>query len=186
MKCSFLGLGLLLLPWAATAAEPRGLVVDEAHSQVTVAVKATVDSFTAILEHYEAAIQVDPAGRRVRTAVFRFKFADLKTGKPGRDAEMNTWEQSAQFPDARFTLTSLTPGTDGRLVAHGRLRLHGVERELTFPVSVTTDHTVFAVDAEAPFDTRNFGLPVIRKFALLKVDPVVTVRVHLQGNVTAP
>jgi iron complex transport system substrate-binding protein len=43
---------------------------------------------------------------------------------------------------------------------------------------------VAAALGDASLDTREFGLPVIRLFGLLKVDPVVRVRFHLQG--TAP
>jgi polyisoprenoid-binding protein YceI len=94
---------------------------------------------------------------------------------------MNEWQQTVQHPEAVYTLTSLAAGVDGRLTATGTFRLHGVERTLVFPVAVTEDNSVVAIDGEVKLDTREFGLPVIRKFAVLKVDPLVTVRFHLQG-----
>jgi polyisoprenoid-binding protein YceI len=186
MKFPIRGALLALLTVVSATAAERNLVVDRALSRVEVGVKATVDSFVAKLSVYDAAIRLDATAPHVTAAVFRFKFADIKTGKPDRDEQMNAWQQTATFPDADFTLSSLTPAAEGRFLARGRLRLHGVERELSFPVSITSDQTLFAVDGEAKFDTRDFGLPVIRKFALLKVDPLVTVRFHLQGAVAAP
>lgn len=163
-------------------AATQRLAVDHAHSQIEVAVHATVDSFTARLGDYDAQIDVDPDTAKVLGAQFRFRFADLKTGKPRRDREMHEWQRTEEHPDGEFALAALEPTADGRFTARGTLRLHGTVKEIRFPVSVTTDHTLFAVDGQPTLDTREFGLPVIRKLALLKVDPVVTVRFHLQTS----
>lgn len=163
-------------------AATQRLVIDRSNSQVEVAVHATVDSFTAKLANYDAQIEVDPATARVTAARFQFRFAELKTGKEKRDREMHEWQQTEAHPDGEFALTALESTADGRFTARGTLRLHGVTKELSFPVAVTTDRRLFAVDGEPSLDTRDFGLGVIRKFAVLKVDPVVKVRFHLQGS----
>jgi polyisoprenoid-binding protein YceI len=179
----------LLITLSPLAAADRPLALDSATSRVEIDVKATVDSFTATLPVYQAAIQVDGQPLHVTTASFRFHFADIKTGKSDRDGQMNAWQQSEKFPDGAFTLTSLTPATGGANAfnATGTLQLHGVTRALTFPVTISTGTGGrVTIDGAAPFDTRDFGLPIIRKFALFKVDPHVTVRFHLAGNVSAP
>lgn len=175
----------LLLALSPLAAAERPLALDSAASRVEIDVKATVDSFTATLPVYQAAIHVDGEPLHVTTASFRFHFADIKTGKPDRDDQMNAWQQSDKFPDGAFSLASLAPaaGATGGFTATGTLQLHGVTRELTFPVTIATAAGHVTIDGAAPFDTRDFGLPVIRKFALLKVDPHVTVRFHLAGTV---
>jgi polyisoprenoid-binding protein YceI len=183
MKSSFCRFALGLLSVLPAAAATRSLVIDPAHSQIEIVVKSTVDSFVAKLPVYEAAVSLEADAPRVNAAVLRFKFADVKTGKDARDREMNEWQQTEKFPDGSFTLTTLTPAPDGRQLAAGSLRLHGVEHALAFPVSITSDQKLFSVDGEATLDTRDFGLPVIRKFAVLKVDPHVTVRFHLQGAI---
>jgi polyisoprenoid-binding protein YceI len=175
-------LGLTAL---AGAADNRHLLLDQAHSHVEIAVKATVDSFVGHLENYEAVIEVDPAQAKIISAEFGFKFSAVKTGKTDRDEQMNTWQQTERFPGGSFKLTELTPETNGRYVAHGKLLFHGVTQELSFPVSITTDKVLYSVDGETTLDTRTFGLPIIRKFGLLKVDPLVTVRFHLQGSLPA-
>ena len=55
-----------------------------------------------------------------------------------------------------------------------------------FPIAVTSDGRLLAIDGEAVLDTREFGLPVIRLLGLLKVDPQVAVRFHLQGTRGGP
>lgn len=191
MKRFLSGFAALLVAASALGAAERPFVVDQTQSQIEIAVKATVDSFTARLVEYRPAILIDPDNVRVTAAMFSFRFDSVKTGKAKRDEEMHRWQNTATYPDGQFVLAALEPaggshGSDqgnGHLTARGTLTLHGVSRELTFPVAITTDRTVYAIDGEALVDTREFGLPVIRKFALLKVDPVVKVRFHLQGKV---
>lgn len=174
-------LGTAALP--ALAAE-RTLVVDQAHSRVDIAVKATVDSFVGSLNHYDAAIRVDDAGV-ITQARFGFHFADVVTGKAKRDEKMHEWQDTAHHPDGEFVLRSLERATDGRWVGHGLLRFHDVEHALDVPITVTTDGSLLAIDGEAMVDTREYALPVIRLLGLLKVDPQVAVRFHLQGTLTA-
>lgn len=181
MKYLFLGAVWCGLLAVALPAAERNLVIDPVRSRVDIRVKATVDSFVGKLAAYDAQLTFDDTARRVSAAVFRFNFSDVKTGKPDRDAQMHEWQQTAQYPEAVYTLTSLVPAGDGRLTATGTFRFHGVERVLVFPVAVTEDDSVVAIDGEVKLDTREFGLPVIRKFAVLKVDPLVTIRFHLQG-----
>jgi len=174
--------GTAVLP--AVAAE-RTLVVDPAHSRVEIGVKATVDSFVGSLEHYDASIRVDEAGV-ITQARFRFHFSDVITGKARRDAKMHEWQDTAHHPDGEFVLRSLERAPDGRWVGHGLLRFHDVEHALDVPIAVTSDGPLLAIDGEAVVDTRDFALPVIRLLGLLKVDPQVAVRFHLQGSLAAP
>jgi polyisoprenoid-binding protein YceI len=171
-------------PRVLFAAE-REITVDPAGSRVEVVVKATVDSFVAKLSSYQAQISLDATGARVDAATFRFQFADIKTGKPDRDEQMNTWQETAKFPEVVCKVSSVTAAADGRYLASGRLLFHGVERDFSFPVTITSDQSLFSVDGEMSVDTRDFGLPIIRKFMMLKVDPIVVVKFHLQGSAAA-
>ena len=173
---------LLLLPAAAVLAraEPR-LDIDSANSRVEVDVKATVDSFTGHLEHFAPAVTVADDGH-VTGARFAFQFTDLKTGKPKRDQAMHDWQQTPQFPDGEFVLGKLTKGAENQYTAEGTLRLHGVTQPISFPLSIIVDRDVYALDGDAVVDTRKFGLPIIRMMVVIKVDPEVHVRFHLQGR----
>ena len=57
---------------------------------------------------------------------------------------------------------------------------------MSFPVTIRGPWPTFLCDGEVAIDTRDYGLPVIKKFILLKVDPVVHLSFHLQGRVAAP
>ena len=171
----------LVFATLTSLASERTLTVDKTGSHVDIAVKATVDSFVAKLTDYAPSIQIDPATGAVTGAKVSFHFADVKTGNEKRDREMNAWQQTDQFPEGNFTLSALTPGTEHKFTAQGSLTLHGVVHDVAFPVTITRMGTATNVEGEAEVDTRWFGLPVIRKYAFLKVDPVVVVHFHLSG-----
>ena len=181
MKTSCLIFALLPLAGSWAGAAEQALVMDGARSSVEIEVKATVDSFTGRLDAFDAAVTVDPATGRVAGARFAFHFADVHTGNGGRDEQMNAWQDTAHHPDGVFVLGSLAPAEGGGFFAKGTLTLHDVAREISFPVVVTHDGARYAIDGDAALDTRDFGLPIIKKFLLLKVEPVVHVRFHLQG-----
>lgn len=170
----------LLVPAVAFAAN-QTLVVSSEQSRVDIVVKATVDSFTGRLANYQATITADPEAGTVVGATFAFRFADVKTGKDDRDKQMLQWWDPVKHPDGVFTLEALAPAADGRFTAKGTLAMHGVTKAISFPVTVVKDKAVWAIDGEVPLDTREFGLPVIRKLAVLKVDPIVVIRFHLQA-----
>lgn len=166
---------------AGLSAATHAVRFDPAQSTVDVIVKATVDSFTGKLAAYDLTGTADDSGHIV-AARLSFHFRDVLTGKPKRDTAMHEWQHTDQFPDASFELTALTVAADGAARASGKLTLHGVTRELSFPVSVAHDGNTYAIDGDAPIDTREFGLPIIRLMGLLKVDPLVHVRFHFQGK----
>jgi len=178
MKILRLLLPALLLPLAALAAE-RSLKVDKERSFVDVDVKATVDSFTGHLDAYEAKVIVDDAGR-IKSAVFTFKFADLKTGKPDRDTEMIKW-LGGGAPEGRYEMGNLAMTPDGQGQVSGRLTLHNDVELVEFPVSLSRADGIYTVTGETTIDTRTWGLKIIRKALVFKVDPEVKVRFKLVG-----
>jgi polyisoprenoid-binding protein YceI len=162
-------------------AAERPLSIDLAQSHVDVAVKASVDSFVAHLTQYEPSVIMADDGS-VTSARLAFHFRDVVTGKASRDKAMHEWQHTDSFPDGTFVLSSLQPAADTGYTAFGRLTLHGVTRDIQFPISLSRDGTRLAIDGDAAVDTRDFDLPIIRMFGVLKVNPLVRVRFHLQGD----
>jgi polyisoprenoid-binding protein YceI len=183
MKPLLLALAVSLAPFAHALEAP--LTVDKARSRIEFNVKATIDSFTGQLTAYDLELLHDPVfPGKITRAEIRFRFGALKTGNEKRDVEMYKWQSNEQFPECVFTLTALEPAaTPGQFTARGQLILHGTTRDLVFPVSIATGpHGLHVIDGEARLDTRDFGLPIIRKALVLKVDPVVVVKLHLEAK----
>jgi len=122
----------------------------------------------------------------VAAAAFRFRFASITTGNAQRDRDMNDWQQTVVYPEVVFVLAGVETGADGATVAQGELTFHGTRRPVRFPVSVRADRGTLVIAGEVAVDTRDYGLPVIRKLLILKVDPVVRLRFSLQGRLVAP
>ncbi|ATC64169.1 hypothetical protein CMV30_09485 [Nibricoccus aquaticus] len=177
---------LLLTSFASRApAAETPLIADKPQSRIEYAVTATMDSFTGKLISYTLDLSSDPATpAKITRAELRFRFADLRSDNAKRDQQMRDWQSTEQFPEALFTLTTLEPAaTPGRFTARGQFIFHGMTRDLVFPVSISSSEDgLHVIDGEARIDTRDFGLPIIRKFGLLKVDPVVVVKLHLQAR----
>lgn len=175
---ALLAAALLLGP---TLRADAALRVDPTQSHIDVVVAATVDSFTGHLNAYDPQIILGPGGE-VKSARFSFHFRDLVTGKEKRDRAMHRWQQTDSHPDGLFVLTSVASAPDGARTAFGRLTLHGTTRDIQFPIAISRDQACYAIDGDATIDTREFGLPVIRMMGVLKVDPRIHVRFHLQGE----
>ena len=170
----------LLLPLSSFAAE-RFLKLDPASSYVDVDVGVTMDSFTAHLDNYELRATADDK-KSVKSTVLTFKFADLKTGKPDRDAKMIEWLGGGD-PTGKFEagIIALTPDGQGRVT--GYLTMHGEKSLVEFPVLVTkSPEGVITITGEATVDYRNWKLKVIRMAMVMKVDPEVKVRFKFTGT----
>src|SRR6478736_1514589 len=170
---------LLALPLASLAVE-RILKPDLSASYVEVDVNVTIGDFTARLENYDLRVTADEK-RSVKTTLLTFKFADLKTGDTERDAAMITWLGGGS-PVGRFEagLIALTPDGQGRV--NGRLTINGKTDVLEFPVNVTKTGDTYSITGEAPVDYRHFGLKILRKAGLIKVDPNLKVRFKFNGT----
>jgi polyisoprenoid-binding protein YceI len=177
-------LGALLLGTVATAA-PQALVLDTQRSSIEVYVHATWVSFAGHVKKFQSDIAIDPADRRIDHAEVGFQFADLKTGVSLRDREMAQWEESVRFPEVHFKMVAFEPAETRGTTVRGSLIIHGVEHQISFPAALLVEGSLYAIDGDVPLDYRDFGLPLIRKFFFLTVDPHVRVRFHLQGRLAS-
>jgi polyisoprenoid-binding protein YceI len=171
---------ILALPLAARA-KGALLVMDRTESHVDIAIKSTLDSFVAHLEHFDVAITFDEENGRVDSTAFRADLSAVKTGIADRDHNMSVWLQTNEFPQVVFELRAVDPSPNGALIAQGRFQLHGHMHDIHFPVTVAVNGRLVTIDGTATLDTQDYGLPIIR-FWVLTVDPVVQVHFHLQGS----
>lgn len=177
MKALRLLAPLCLLPLVLAAAE-RPLKIDRGRSFVDVDVDAT-KNFTAHLDAYDARVMED--GGKIKSAVFTFRFADLKTGNKDRDTDMIEW-LGGGTPEGRFELGNLAVTPNGIGQASGRLILNGVTERIEFPVMVTREGDSYVITGETTIDHRNWKLKVIRKAFLFTVNPEVKIRFKFTGT----
>jgi len=182
MKCLRLLVALVLLPLVSFAAD-RPLKIDKERSYIDVDVKVTAGSFTARLENYDTSFSVDAAGK-IKTAVLKFNFTDLKTGKPDRDASMIKW-LGGGAPEGKFEVGILALAPDGQGQVTGKLTCHGQTARVEFPVNVTQAYGTYTITGETTIDYRDWALKVIKMALVLKVDPLVKIRFKFTGTLPA-
>lgn len=177
LPCLLLSVAFLSAAPVATPTADHVLKADRTRSFIEVDVKSTAKNFTARLDNYEAKLTADDAGK-VKSAVITFKFTDLKTGEVERDAEMIKWLGGGS-PEGRFDLGILALAPDGQGQVTGKLTMHGETQLVEFPVNSQRTTDTFVVNGGVTVDYRNWGLKVIKKALVLKVDPEVRVRFKL-------
>jgi len=156
------------------------LKVDKERSRIQVDAKATGHEFTGTLGDYKATIS-GTSDKLLPTAVeLTWKFADLKTGDEKRDAEMIKW-LGGGGPEGSFKFIK-TWSDGGKDFAQGTLKIHGVSKTLAFPFIAKKEGKWVTIDGTAQLDYQNFGLPIIRNMAVMKVEPALQVRFHLVGQ----
>jgi polyisoprenoid-binding protein YceI len=172
-----------LLPLAVAGAE-RPLKIDHARSYVEVDVKSTLKNFTAHLDAYELSVNVDDTGK-IKNAVLKFRFADLKTGDDGRNADMLKWLGG---PDAtgRFELGIIAVAPDGQGQATGKLNFHDNTKLIEFALDIARTDSSYTITGSPSFDYRDWNLKIYKRDFLLKVDSEVRVRFRVVGTPAEP
>ena len=124
-------------------------------------------------------MNADDAGK-IKTAIFTFRFSDLKTGNTKRDEDMIKWLGGGE-PEGRFELGTLAITPDGQGQASGRLTFHGATDRVEFPVNVARTDGAYTITGETTVDYRNWNLKVYRRALLFTVSPEVKVRFKFTG-----
>ena len=104
------------------------------------------------------------------------RWADIDTKNGTRNRHMLKTVDAEHFPVIRFDVTGLRPAADS---VAGRLSLHGVTRDVVWPVSVRLGADSVTVAADFPVDMRDYGIKPPVKFVIARMGPVVVVHVRL-------
>jgi polyisoprenoid-binding protein YceI len=103
----------------------------------------------------------------------------LRSGNGLQDREMWKVIDSKRFPRIAADLRGLAPaGTPGRYTAVGDITLAGRRRKYRGDLTLARSDASIVIDGELEVDIRDFGLRPPR-LLIMKVDPVVKVRLHL-------
>ncbi len=103
----------------------------------------------------------------------------IQTGSPRLTQHLKTPDffDTAQFPKARFTSTSMAPNADGTVTVTGDLTMHGVTKRISFPATVGIVGDTATAKAEFAINRQDFkvayrGAPddLVKDDVLLKLD----------------
>ena len=172
--------GFCSMAWA------DGLVFrpDLEKSNIHVDVKATIGSFVGEVTQYQASFESDDQNITALTGSLSFDFKDLETGEEKRNQHMWEWMGYESYPQGRFVLSKILESTEGTF-AVGRIEAVGVTREVQFPITITRTENELSVDGELEVNYQDFNLDLIRMAFVIKVNPVFTMKFHLEGPLLA-
>jgi len=104
------------------------------------------------------------------------RWQDIDTKNGTRNRHMLKTVDAEHFPVIRFDVTAPRPGADS---VTGTLTLHGVSRQVAWPVTVRLGTDTISVAADFPVDMRDYGIKPPVKFVIARMGPVVAVHVRL-------
>lgn len=177
----------ILLPLAvmlcgSMIARPAELAVDKERSRIQVDAKATGHGFTGTLNDYTIKVTGDAATSAPAAVSLKWDFNDLKTGDEKRDKEMIKWLGGGK-PTGSFSFGKSWKDGAGNQNAEGKLTINGISKTITFPYTAKREGEWLTIDGTAKLDYEDFKLPIIRSMAVMTVDPKLSVRFHITGQV---
>ena len=175
----------------STAATPEAgtaglltLAIDPARSALGFSVSRPGETIEGRVHAFSGEVTVDPEHPGPGTSVFlRVEAASLETGNRIRDRKMrNSHLEVDRFPAIQFRSSSvgvsrgaaddpevagaepgpLSPGERRRALLKGVLSLHGVDREILFPVAIRYDNGTLTAEGDLSLRLTDHAIPLPR------------------------
>jgi polyisoprenoid-binding protein YceI len=124
-----------LLP-AMAAAEPTLYRVDGDHSGINFKIRHFVTNVSGRFRDFDGLIRYDRQSPAASSVEFSVKAASIDTTSNDRDEDLRSknFFEVAKYPTLSFVSTRVAPKDADTLEVTGNLTMHGVTREITFPV----------------------------------------------------
>lgn len=124
---------------------------------------------------------VDLEGTTITGARIELDAERLRWGNPLLDRETRRRIDAARHPMIVGTMTAMDSNDDRSAGLRGTIAFHGVEREVSGSVVVTTPTAdAVVIEGEQTFDVRDWSLEPPR-LLMLKVDPHIRVAIRVRG-----
>jgi polyisoprenoid-binding protein YceI len=135
-RASLLALAFLLPTLAA--AEPAVYRVDGDHSGVNFKIRHFVSNVSGRFRDFDGVVKYDKLSPSASSVEFTIRAASIDTASNDRDEDLRSknFFEVAKYPTLTFTSTRVVPRDAKTLLVTGNLTMHGVTREITFPVEM--------------------------------------------------
>jgi polyisoprenoid-binding protein YceI len=104
------------------------------------------------------------------------RWRDIDTKNGTRNRHMLKTVDEEHFPVIRFDVVGALPEADS---VTGTLTLHGVTKQVAWPVAVRIGTDTITVAADFPVDMRDYGIKPPVRFVIARMGAVVNVHVRL-------
>ncbi len=136
MRRALLALALLLPTLAA--ADPAVYRVDGDHSGVSFKIRHFVSNVSGRFRDFDGVVKYDKLSPAASSVEFTIRAASIDTASNDRDEDLRSknFFEVAKYPTLTFSSTKVVPKDAKTLLVTGNLTMHGVTREITFPVEL--------------------------------------------------
>jgi polyisoprenoid-binding protein YceI len=176
---SALPLAAVLLGAAAGAGETTRFSIEDDQVFVGYQVSVGKSQLSGVSHGLSGSVTVAGEGAQVK---LRVPVASFESGLSVADAALRGALESAQFPNIEFEgHAALSSNDDATLQFQGKLRMHGVEKQITVPVKVIRDGRLAFVNFALGVSLDSFGVlrPAVGGVAIGdKVEVQVVTRLH--------
>lgn len=113
-----------------------------------------------IFRHFSVCLDFDPVQPADGSLVVAVDVtsADMDSADINEAIAGPEWFDSVQFPQARFESHEIERSGDSAFIAHGRVSLKGVEREVDVPFAWVTDGTAARMNGELSLNRSDFNI----------------------------
>jgi polyisoprenoid-binding protein YceI len=145
---------------ALALGSPAYLQADAAQSSVSATIRRADASVTGQFSRFDARIAFDPENpKRARATVnIDTRSFDLGDRDANRTVKGRNWFDTADYPSASFTSTSIVPAGEDRYSMTGRLTIRGRTQDVVVPVSVGQNGAMRVIDGSLPVNRLRFGI----------------------------
>jgi polyisoprenoid-binding protein YceI len=144
---------------------------------------AKPDPRTGGFAKFEGKAEIDPAKKTLKAVSVEIDTASLFTQIEMLTTHLKSADffEVREYPAAKFESTKIVAGEKGKATITGKLSLHGVTKEISFPATVEVGDKGLTLKSEFSIDRTQFGM----SFGEGKVEPKVSMTVVV-GEKTAP
>jgi len=137
MKKTLIGLSLLLISGLAHA-DQETYKIDNSHSFVNWTIRHVVSRTSGTFSDVQGQILIDRANLSNSIINAKISLLSVNSSHPKRDEHIKKDEylDTSHFAEAQFTSTKITASSETEGTVTGKLTLHGVTKEMTFPFKV--------------------------------------------------
>ncbi|MFC5460473.1 YceI family protein [Massilia niabensis] len=133
--------------------DPAKSGVAAVFKQMNVPVEAKFKTFTANIDYDAARPEASKATVDITTASI-----DLGDAEYNREVAKKEWFNTAQFPKASFTSTSIKAAGPGKLNVAGKLTLKGRVADVSFPLTVRSEAGKQVFEGQLPIRRLAFNI----------------------------
>ena len=124
-------------------------MIDPTLSRIKGAIKYTVvGRYRSVFDEFEGVFIFDPKRPQISSVTFKINTASIHSSFPRLDKIVRSKQllDVEQFPETVFKSTEMKRGEkDGEYLVKGRLTLHGVTKEISFPFKVEGPYSEFNI-----------------------------------------